>query len=215
MKNDLNSSSKYVSGVCYDLSMLLSFLDKTSYVEHYAFIYHDSDDSEPHYHFLLCLCRSRRLSDVLSSIKKEGASNVLVESCSSPSSIVRYFVHADNPDKFQYSVDGIVSDTDLTYFDSLSREKPVKEDVILNAYLELSDSMPISECAKKYGRDFIIHYNHIKSLLLDSGMILDKGVFRQRGDFVNYNDDFMYRYKNGIDEEKNVSRETNTDTESE
>ena len=206
MKNELNSSSKYVSGVCYDLSMLLAFLDKASYVEHYAFIYHDSDDSEPHYHFLLCLARSRRLSDVLSSIKKEGNSNVLVESCSSPCSIVRYFVHADNPEKFQYSADCIVSDTDLSYFDSLSREKPVKDDVILCAYLDLSDSMPVFECAKKYGRDFIIHYNHIKSLLLDSGMILDKGVFRQRGDIVNYNDDFMYRYKNGLVD--NVSRET-------
>ena len=209
MKNELNSSSKYVSGVCYDLSMLLSFLDKSSYVEHYAFIYHDSDDSEPHYHFLLCLSRSRRLSDVLNSIKKEGSSNVLIESCSSPSSIVRYFVHADNPDKFQYSADGIVSDIDLTYFDSLSREKPEKEDFILNAYLDLSDSMPVSECAKKYGRDFIIHYNHIKSLLLDSGMILDKGVFRQRGDLVTYNDDFMYRYKNGL--VVNVSRETKSE----
>ena len=67
MKNELNSSSKYVSGVCYDLSMLLDYIDKSSYIEHYAYIYHDSDDSEPHYHFLLCLVRSRRLSDVLNS----------------------------------------------------------------------------------------------------------------------------------------------------
>lgn len=215
MKNDLNSSSKYVSGVCYDLSMLLSFLDKTSYVEHYAFIYHDSDDSEPHYHFLLCLARSRRLSDVLNSIKKEGTSNVLVESCLSPSSIVRYFVHADDSDKFQYSVDCIVSDTDLSYFDSLPREKPVKEDFVLNAFLDLTDSLPVSVCAKKYGRDFIIHYNHIKALLLDSGLVLDKGVYRPRGDLVNYYDDFMYRYKCGKDDDVSVSRETKSEVESE
>lgn len=215
MKNELNSSSKYISGVCYDLSMLLDFLNKSSYIEHYAFIFHDSDDCEPHYHFLLCLVRSRRLSDVLNSINKEGSSNVLVESCSSPSAIVRYFVHADDPDKYQYSVDSIVSDTDLSYFDTLSREKPVKDDNVLNAFIDLSNAMPVADCARKYGRDFIIHYNHIKSLLLDSGMILDKGVYRQRGDFVNYNDDFMYRYKNGLDEFENVSRETITDKESE
>ena len=198
MKNELNSSSKYVSGVCYDLSMLLSFLDKSSYIDHYAIIYHDSDDCEPHYHFLLCLARSRRLSDVLNSIKKEGSSNVLLESCSSPSSIVRYFVHADNPDKYQYSVDSIVSDIDLSYFDSLSREKSVKDDYVLNAFLDLLDGLPVVDCSKKYGRDFIIHYNHIKSLLLDSGYILDKGVYLSRGDIKEYSNKLIYEVKHDI-----------------
>ena len=198
MKNELNSSSKYVCGVCYDLSILLEYMNKSSYIEHYAFIYHDSDDCEPHYHFLLCLARSRRLSDVLNSIKKEGTSNVLVESCSSPSSIVRYFIHADNPDKHQYAVDSIVSDTDLSYFDSLSREKPVKDDNVLNAFLDLIGGLPVVDCSKKYGRDFIIHYNHIKSLLLDSGYILEKGVYLSRGDIVEYGNKLMYEVKHGI-----------------
>lgn len=198
MKTELISSSKYISGVCYDLSMLLDFIDKSNYVEHYAYIHHDSDDCEPHYHFLFCLARSRRLSDVLSSIKKEGSTNVFVESCSSPSSIVRYFVHADNPDKHQYSVDSVVSDTDLSYFDSLSREKPVKEDNVLNAFLDLVDGMPIIECSKKYGRDFIIHYNHIKALLLDSGYLSCKGVYLARGDIADYNNNLMYEVKNGL-----------------
>ena len=198
MKNDLNSSSKYISGVCYDLSMLLAFLQKSCFVEHYAYIYHNSDDSEPHYHFLLCLVRSRRLSDVLNSIKKEGSSNVLLESCSSPSSVVRYFVHADNPEKFQYSVDSIVSDTSLTYFDSLSREKHAKEDNVLNAFSDLIDGIPVVECAKKYGRDFIIHYTHIKSLLLDSGYLLDKGSYLSRCDIVEYNKNLIYEVKHDI-----------------
>lgn len=198
MKTELNSSSRYISGVLYDLSLLLDFLDKSSYVEHYAYIYHDSDDCEPHYHFLLCLARSRRLSDVLNAIKKGGSSNVLVESCVSPSSIVRYFVHSDNPDKHQYSVDSIVSDTDLIYFDSLSREKPVKDDIILMAFLDLTNSMPLVDCAKKYGRDFIIHYNHIKALLLDSGYIMEKGKYFTRGDFCEYNNTLMYEVKNDL-----------------
>lgn len=198
MKNELTSSAKYISGVCYDLTMLLDFIDKSSYVEHYAYIHHDSDDCEPHFHFLLCLARSRRLSDVLNSIKKGGASNVLVEVCSSPSSIVRYFVHADNPDKHQYSCDSVVSDIDLSYFDSLSREKPSKEDSVLNAFLDLVDGMPLIDCSKKYGRDFIIHYNHIKSLLLDSGYLLCKGVFVARGDIVEYSNNLIYEAKHDI-----------------
>lgn len=198
MRNELNSSAKYISGVCYDLGALVDFVDKSSYVEHYAYVCHDMDDNETHYHFLLCLTRSRRLSDVLNSIKKEGSSNVLVESCFSPSSIVRYFTHADNPEKFQYSDNAIVSDVDLSYFDSLLREKPVKEDNVLNAFLDLTEGMPVLDCGKKYGRDFIIHYNHIKELLLDSGYLLCKGVYLARGDISDYNNNLIYEVKHDI-----------------
>lgn len=198
MKTELNSSAKYISGVCYDLGMLVDFVDKSNYVEHYAYIFHDMDDNESHYHFLLCLTRSRRLSDVLNSIKKEVSSNVLLESCSSPSSIVRYFTHSDNPEKFQYSTNAIVSDVELSYFDSLSPAKPEKDDKVLGAFLDLVDGMPVLDCSKKYGRDFIIHYNHIKALLLDSGYLLCKGVYLARGDIADYNNNVMYEVKHDI-----------------
>lgn len=217
----LQRSSKYISGICYDPEGLANFVkDKNSVVDEYAYILHDRDvkedgtPKEPHYHFLFVLRRSRRLSDIQSCMKKTLQGTIMLQPCHSVSDTYGYLTHEDEKEKVKYEESDIVSSADKSYWisDISLNERDKSCDVIMSAYLDLLNSMPLIDCAKKYGRDFIIHYNHIKSLLLDSGMILDKGVYRQRGDYVNYNDDFMYRYKNGIDD--NVSRETNTEEES-
>lgn len=218
----LQCSAKYISGICYDGERLSTFLkNENSVVTEYAYILHDRDvkeDGTPkeyHYHFLLVLKRSRRLADIQSYLKHSLQGTVLLQPCHSVPASYGYLTHETEDSKVHYDESSIVSSADSSYWkaDTSSNECDKSSDTIMSAYLDLLNSMPLIECAKKYGRDFIIHYNHIKSLLLDSGMILDKGVYRQRGDFVNYNDDFMYRYKNGLDD--NVSRETNTDSESE
>lgn len=218
----LQNSAKYIYGICYDGEGLANFVkDNNSVVDEFAYILHDRDVKddgtlkEPHFHFLFVLRRSRRLSDILSCMKKILNGNVRLQPCHSVSGSYGYLTHENEDSKVHYDESSIVSSADSTYWKacSSSSECDKSSDTIMSAYLDLLNSMPLTECAKKYGRDFIIHYNHIKSLLLDSGMILDKGVYRQRGDIVNYNDDFMYRYKNGLD--TNVSRETVIDIESE
>lgn len=218
----LQCSSKYISGICYDQEGLSNFVkDNNSVVDEYAYILHDRDVKadgtlkDPHYHFLFVLRRSRRLSDIQSCMKKTLQGNVLLQPCRSVSDSYGYLTHENDDSKAQYDESSIVSSADKSYWKlaDISSGSDNSCDSIMSAYLDLLNSMPLTDCAKKYGRDFIIHYNHIKSLLLDSGMILDKGVYRQRGDFVNYNADFMYRYKNGSYDD--VSRETNIDTESE
>lgn len=220
----LQSSAKYISGICYDGEGLANFVkDNNSVVDEYAYILHDRDvkedgtPKEPHYHFLFVLRRSRRLADIQSCMTKTFHGNVMLQPCHSVSGAYGYLTHENEDSKVHYDEPSIVSSSDSSFWkaDMSSSDGGKSSDTVLSAYLDLLNSMPVSDCAKKYGRDFIIHYNHIKSLLLDSGMILDKGVYFQRGDFVNYTDDFMYRYKNGIDHDDNVSRETNTDIESE
>ena len=220
----LQTSAKYISGICYDGVGLSSFLkNPNSVVSEYAYILHDRDvkddgtPKEPHYHFLLVLHRSRRLADIQSYMKNSLLGTVMLQPCHSVSASYGYLIHENEESKVAYDESSIVSSADCSYWkaDTSTNVRGKSCDIIMSAYLDLLKSMPLIECAKKYGRDFIIHYNHIKSLLLDSGMILEKGVYRQRGDFVNYNDDFMFRYKNGINEDENVSRETNIDIESE
>lgn len=220
----LQTSAKYISGICYDPEGLANFVkDNNSVVDEYAYILHDRDvkddgtPKEPHYHFLFVLNRSRRLADIQSTMKKTLQGNVMLQPCHSVSDSYGYLTHEDEDDKAKYDESDIVSSSDKSYWkpDKSSNASDKSSDTIMSAYLDLFNSLPLTDCAKKYGRDFIIHYTHIKSLLLDSGMILDKGVYRQRGDFVNYNDDLMYRYKYGIDDDENVSRDTNTDSESE
>ena len=205
----LQRSSKYIYGICYDGVGLANFLkNPLSVVSEYAYILHDRDvkeDGTPkewHYHFLLVLNRSRRLADIQSYLKHSLLGTVLLQPCHSVPASYGYLTHENEDSKVHYDESSIVSSADKSYWkaDTSSNGCDKSSDSIMSAYLDLLNSMPLTECAKKYGRDFIIHYNHIKSLLLDSGMILDKGVYRQRGDIVDYNDDFMYRYKNGIDD---------------
>ena len=216
----LQRSSKFICGICYDGQGLATFLkNKQSVVSEYAYILHDRDvkedgsPKESHYHFLLVLHRSRRLADIQSYMKHSLVGNVMLQPCHSVSASYGYLTHENEDSKVSYDESAIVSSSDKSYWtsDMLSSDCDKSCDTISCAYFDLLKSMPLTDCAKKYGRDFIIHYNHIKSLLLDSGMILDKGVYRQRGDILNYNDDFMYRYKNGLDDDENVSLETKTD----
>ena len=220
----LQTSAKYISGICYDGVGLASFLkNPNSVVSEYAYILHDRDvkddgtPKESHYHFLLVLHRSRRLADIQSYMKYSLQGNVMLQPCRSVSDAYLYLTHENDDKKAQYDESSIVSSADISYWkpSETSSDSDISCDTIMSAYLDWLNSMPLIDCAKKYGRDFIIHYNHIKSLLLDSGMILDKGVYRQRGDIVNYNDDFIYLYKNCLHDDDNVSRETITDSESE
>lgn len=201
----LQCSSKYICGICYDEEGLSNFVkDNNSVVDEYAYILHDRDfkedgtPKEPHYHFLFVLRRSRRLADIQSCMKKTLQGNVMLQSCHSVPGSYGYLTHETEDSKVHYDESSIVSSADSSFWkaDISSHGRDKSSDSIMCAYFDLLNSMPLQECAKKYGRDFIIHYNHIKSLLLDSGMILDKGVYRSRGDFVDYNDEFMYRYKN-------------------
>ena len=205
----LQTSAKYISGICYDGVGLEKFLkNEDSIVTEYAYILHDRDlkedgtPKESHYHFLLVLQRSRRLADILSYMNYSLQGNIRLQPCHSVSASYVYLTHENEDSKVHYDESSIVSSADKSYWiaDTSPKERDKSCDTIMCAYLDLLNSMPLTECAKKYGRDFIIHYNHIKTLLLDSGMILDKGFYIPCRDFVDYNTDFMYRYKNGIDD---------------
>ena len=218
----LQTSAKYICGICYDEDGLSNFVkNHNSVVSEYAYILHDRDvkddgtPKEPHYHFLLVLQRSRRLADIQSYMKYSLQGNVLLQPCHSVTASYGYLTHENEDSKVSYNETSIVSSADSSFWkaDTSFNDSHKSCDTIMSAYLDLLKSMSLTDCAKKYGRDFIIHYNHIKSLLLDSGMILDKGVYIPCRDFVSYNNDFMYRYKNGSDDYS--SCDINTDKESE
>ena len=220
----LQCSSKYLSGICYDGEGLANFVkDNNSVVSEYAYILHDRDvkddgtSKEPHFHFLFVLNRSRRLADIQSCMKKTLLGNVMLQSCHSLSASYGYLTHENEVSKVAYDESSIVSSADSSFWKAdISSNDGVKSfDTIMSAYLDLLNSMPLTECSKKYGRDFIIHYNHIKSLLLDSGMILDKGVYIPCRDFVNFNNDFMYRYKYGLVDDDSPESKTVEESEKE
>lgn len=73
-----------------------------------AYILHDSDTldtgelKKPHYHVVFTFPNPRYLSSVAEDL---GIPENYIERCLKLNSALRYLIHADNPDKFQYSLE--------------------------------------------------------------------------------------------------------------
>lgn len=89
----------------------------SEYFEDWAYAYHDSDVMESgelkkaHYHFIGRNQTSRQISAVAS---KCGVPEYSIEVKNSFKYSVRYLVHLDQPEKYQYTNDRIISNLDLT-----------------------------------------------------------------------------------------------------
>ena len=140
----------------------------------FEYIYHDKDlkddgsPKEPHFHVNLILYSARKLADVrrwFSGGKDLNGlpANTLGQICMDIGASHDYLTHKENPDKFQYNSEDIVS-TDFSLFE---RKAECSDDVSWLALNDMLDGVPLQDIAKRYGRDFIYHYGHIKQVYVD------------------------------------------------
>lgn len=152
--------------------VLESKLDK-GIITQYAYINHDRDvtkDGElkkAHRHCII-LCKSpvlgSRLQNWFKGLNDEGGdSNTLIEKLKSKKGAFAYLTHENNPEKYQYSREEIICSDD-DYFDNLEGKDTDKSWETLE---DLLNGMSLKDCAKKYGRDFIIHYSAYRTLAND------------------------------------------------
>lgn len=87
------------------------------------------------------------------------------------SAVFRYLVHLDNPEKYQYNYDSIISN-DITYYESLEKRGQMR-DTDQNA-IEIVNMIRKGVnpwlIAQKYGRDAIIHYRQYKDFADSVGL---------------------------------------------
>ena len=105
-----------------------------SHYDFYAYVIHDKDENESGKHIhLLCMCKGgtslpahcRRFESVIP------ANFVCV--VKSPRAMARYLIHKDNPEKYQYSFDEIVSndlDKCASYISDIQDSKQVWSDFV-------------------------------------------------------------------------------------
>lgn len=189
----LTGSSRYMSFVAYDPypgTLSLDRLLSMPSVADAAYMLHDQDDTKPHYHVVLMLQRSRRISDVVSALRKSiFTGNILYEPVRDGAAIYDYLTHGTESakSKHQYSPDDVVAslprDTwQQTYAGITPTGKADKPDTVLAATMDLVNGDSLSDVMQRYGRDFIVHYGHIKSLLTDMGATLIDGYWYAPGD---------------------------------
>lgn len=189
----LTGSRRYMSFVAYDPypgTLTLDRLLSMPSVADAAYILHDRDDKTPHYHVVLMLQRSRRISDVISALRKSiFGGNILYEPVRDGAAVYDYLTHATDSakDKYQYSPDDLVAslprDTwQQTYAGVCPKSCDDYRDTVMMGTIDLINGDALTDVMRRYGRDFIIHYGHIRTLLIDMGCRLIDGYWYAPGD---------------------------------
>lgn len=131
--------------------------------EHYAYIYHDQDNKKEHWHILVTFESPRYLGVIQKTVDDFGGG--MVEPVRNLYSAYHYLYHdtKDAKDKFQYNPSLIVSDCD--WWTSLKSKSSDDGDSTYQCLEDmLSQKYSTRQLAKKYGRDFIFHYDNYKSM---------------------------------------------------
>lgn len=122
---------------------------------HWAYIYHDMDDCEPHYHILLHYDNARSGNAVLRDFV--GNQNSFIEKSVSPIASYEYLTHKNDPDKYQYCDSCIVSHNPVYWEHFLPDVRDRTQLDFLEDLLSTKE-LDIVLMAKRYGRDFIKNY---------------------------------------------------------
>lgn len=148
------------------------FLKHDRQVKAYAYITHDKCNKEIHTHLLICLINNTTCNAIqnwfLGFEDEKGLQiNTLVQPMHDLYSSYKYLTHeteqARQEGKYLYNSDDIKGNN-LSYFTDTSKQDV---DNLTLAIDDLLAGIPLDEVRKKYGRDFIMHYGHIKMLFND------------------------------------------------
>lgn len=154
-KSKLSDRGQFFNVVFYGQEEELLFaLDKA---QHYAYIYHQFDDEDPHYQAIIRYTYQRTISAVLKDFVSY--SNCFVELLNGLQGSLDYLTHKNDPDKYQYSEDRIVYD-EFDYWHTVYKTSADKKQDEMNDFIDdlisfVHYSKSLREMAIKYGRDFI------------------------------------------------------------
>lgn len=101
----------YIESIPKPIGLVIEELKNRGNVCAYAYVLHDKDVDgmgnikKPHYHLYLEFVSQQNPNTVA---KMFGVSNELIQNVSSKNGYISYFVHAFDPNKYQYKIDDVV-----------------------------------------------------------------------------------------------------------
>lgn len=164
LKTNLMSLIVYAKSVD-EIEMFLSTY--SSKILHFAYICHDKDVDdfgslkEAHYHLCIKFRCSLYISTVCDAIKDITKQNAMGQCLSSKIRMTQYLLHANNPEKYQYSAEELITD-DLSYWTN-------KDQKALECVYDLVAGADMRYMIETYGRDFIMNmhkYREAAALLM-------------------------------------------------
>lgn len=129
---------------------------------HYAFIAHDHDDGKKlHYHCVLCFNDAKTLKTLQNKKNFFGQGTLFGEPIRFLRQAVRYLIHKDCPEKYQYKLSDIVGDS--SWFNEYFSVKYTVKDIVT----DLVGGARLFDMVNKYGALFVLHYNTYRKLVND------------------------------------------------
>ena len=142
-----NNYSNY-SLIVYDKSDL-EYIINMHTVDKYAYIYHDKDESEPHYHLYVHFTSRRRLKWLEhEKLTHTFVQNVMCERVIDVNQLFLYFLHRNKPDKYQYNVDDIISN--YNFMDTNENAKDDNSDILECIIAIIEHKLTWSEFLRRY-----------------------------------------------------------------
>ena len=179
-----NSRTRNFSLTSYldETKIKLTLLAHQNQVRFYSYILHDKDTNEdgtlkePHYHIIIITYNAKTVSALrrwfYGWVDKEGKDiNTLGQKCNDIYNAYDYLYHKHNPEKYQYNPDDIVSNNKEYFLGSADTDI----DTATQMLFDIVNNVSYRTMAKKYGRDFIFHYQNLRLLAYD--MILEEKCF--------------------------------------
>lgn len=126
---------------------------------HYAYIRHNKDTTDCHFHIIAYFTIPKTVSAVRKLVKS--SQNTFSQKVKQVDGILTYLTHEDvSEEKFVYSKDDIVYD-DKSYWDERLADGDVEKhpnDMFVDDLL--ADDLDLEFMARKYGRDFMKNYKN-------------------------------------------------------
>lgn len=114
--NRIKQKGTWFVGTTHDVKDIVSIKEHITEFPFYAFIIHDKDEGKTdHIHFVFNLVGSRSIKSVCETL---GCSYQDVQVANRPRGSIRYLIHADDKDKYQYSLDKVFTNNNdrLEYY---------------------------------------------------------------------------------------------------
>lgn len=163
MSNKVPSRIRSFSLVCYLETELevMNALNSINDLQKFAYIHHDKDDSQPHFHVALVTANGHTLKAISKYfINKTNAVNCFIEPLVSPKGIYTYMTHEEEEDKYKYNVNDIISN-DSTFFATAEYINDISVDII-NAMLS---GMPYRQLVTYFGKHFVYNCKNFEYIV--------------------------------------------------
>lgn len=132
---------------------------KRDCVKHYAYIHHDKEDCEPHFHIILLLNNAKTKSAVQRMFPTH--QNTFAEVLLDKGFAFDYLTHENEPEEVpRYDKKDIVTDNFNYFYDICTgNEKEDKDEKTIAIIDDILAKMPARELLYKWGRDVVINFD--------------------------------------------------------